>query len=207
MGFRDTDEMLRNDDVVAFFPEIQQQSQRKARLFSCACCKAVVYDRVPLECRLAIDAAELFADGKIRVKDLLASRRAALPHVRDSVSTPGEYTAIAVSRRDSRAAWVLQLVRRFANDDLITHQRTIRLFNDIFGNPFRPITFDPRWRSSAVFDLSESIYEERAFDRIPILADALMDAGCANDDIIQHCRGPGPHVKGCWVVDLILGKE
>jgi hypothetical protein len=79
--------------------------------------------------------------------------------------------------------------------------------DDIFGNPFRPLTFDPRWRTSDVVGLARAIYDEKAFERMPILADALMDAGCEDEPIIGHCRGDGPHVRGCWVVDLILGKE
>jgi hypothetical protein len=77
----------------------------------------------------------------------------------------------------------------------------------IVGNPFRPVTFDPRWQSETVFALAYGIYEERAFDRLPILADALEDAGCDHADVLTHCRGDGPHVRGCWVVDLVLGKE
>ncbi len=82
-----------------------------------------------------------------------------------------------------------------------------RLLRDIFGKPFRPVTPDPRWFTSTVVDLAKAIYEGRAFDRMPILADALMDAGCDSEEIIEHCRGNGPHVRGCWVVDLLLGKE
>jgi hypothetical protein len=78
---------------------------------------------------------------------------------------------------------------------------------DIFANPFRPAAFDPAWRTPIVRRLAEAIYDERAFDRLPILADALEEAGCANADILSHLRGPGPHVQGCWVLDLVLGKE
>ena len=78
---------------------------------------------------------------------------------------------------------------------------------DIFGNPFRPTLFDPAWRTTDVLLLAGGIYAERAFDRMPILADSLQDAGCDRDDILSHCRGDGPHVRGCWVVDLLLGKE
>src|SRR5262249_7361033 len=81
------------------------------------------------------------------------------------------------------------------------------LVRDIFGNPFRPVVFDPRWRSSDAVGLARAIYDDRAFDRLPILVDALMDAGCADEQVIAHCRGDGPHVRGCWVVDLVLGKE
>src|SRR5262245_19189484 len=73
------------------------------------------------------------------------------------------------------------------------------------GQPLPHI--DPNWLTSTVVDLARGIYEERAFDRLPILADALQDAGCDNDDLLGHCRGPGPHARGCWVVDLVLGKS
>ena len=81
------------------------------------------------------------------------------------------------------------------------------LLRCIFGNPFRPISLAPQWRTSTVLALACGIYDERAFDRLPILADALQDAGCENADILDHCRGPGPHARGCWVVDLVLGKQ
>lgn len=78
---------------------------------------------------------------------------------------------------------------------------------DIFGNPFRPVTVDSSWLTSTVLPLASGIYEEKAFDRMPILADALQDAGCDNAEVLEHCRGPGPHVRGCHVLDLILGKS
>jgi hypothetical protein len=83
----------------------------------------------------------------------------------------------------------------------------INLLRDIFGNPFRPVTFDPSWRTDTVLSLARGMYESRDFSPIPILADALRDAGCDNEAILAHCRGDGPHVRGCWVVDLVLGKE
>jgi hypothetical protein len=63
------------------------------------------------------------------------------------------------------------------------------------------------WRDSTIRKLAKSIYDDRAFDRLPLLADALEEAGCTDADILAHCRGDGPHVRGCWVVDLILGKS
>lgn len=77
---------------------------------------------------------------------------------------------------------------------------------DILGHPSRPSAIEPAWVTPTVVGLAEGIYAERAFDRLPILADALQDAGCEHVDILSHCRGPGPHVRGCWVVDLLLGK-
>ncbi|QEL15868.1 hypothetical protein [Limnoglobus roseus] len=80
------------------------------------------------------------------------------------------------------------------------------LLRDIFGNPFRPVTFSPTWLTPTVVSLAEGIYADRAFDRLPILADALQDAGCEDADVLGHCRGEGVHVRGCWVVDGVLGK-
>jgi hypothetical protein len=77
---------------------------------------------------------------------------------------------------------------------------------DIFGNPFRPVAFDPAWRTEAVVALARGAYDDRAFDRLSVLADALEDAGCADANVLTHCRSAGPHVRGCWVVDLVLGK-
>jgi hypothetical protein len=82
-----------------------------------------------------------------------------------------------------------------------------QILHDIFGNPFRPVAFDPAWRTSTALAIAQGIYDDRAFDRLPILADALQDAGCENGDILSHLRGEGPHVKGCWALDLVLGKE
>jgi hypothetical protein len=77
----------------------------------------------------------------------------------------------------------------------------------LFTNPFRPAAFAPAWRSETAVALASAIYAERAFDRLPILADALEEAGCDHADILAHCRGPGPHARGCWVVDGVLGKQ
>jgi hypothetical protein len=84
------------------------------------------------------------------------------------------------------------------------------LLRDLVGPlPFR-ITPEETWescKSATVIQFAQQIYEDRAFDRLPILADALEDAGCTNPAILDHCRGPGPHARGCWVVDLLLGKD
>jgi hypothetical protein len=80
------------------------------------------------------------------------------------------------------------------------------LLQEVFGNPFRPAAADRSWRTADVVGLARGVYEDRAFDRLPILADALEEAGCNHADVLAHCRGDGPHVRGCWVVDLLLGK-
>jgi hypothetical protein len=81
------------------------------------------------------------------------------------------------------------------------------VFRDIVGDPFQPVAFDARWRTADVLGLARAIYEDRAFDRLPILADALMDVGCEDEAVLGHCKGPGPHARGCWVIDAVLGKE
>ena len=90
------------------------------------------------------------------------------------------------------------------------HQQEVEyqtaLLNDIFGNPFRPVTFDSAWRTDTVLSLARQMYESREFGAMPILADALQDAGCDAADVLNHCRDTSAqHVRGCWVVDLVLG--
>jgi hypothetical protein len=88
-------------------------------------------------------------------------------------------------------------------DEVRTQRQLLRC---VVGNPFQPMTFEPSWRSETAVALASAIYAEHAFDRLPILADALEEAGCDHADVLTHCRGPGPHARGCWVVDGVLGK-
>lgn len=87
-------------------------------------------------------------------------------------------------------------------------QSQARLLRDVVGNPFRPApTFDPAWRTTEVARLVQEIYDARSFERMPELADALQEAGCHDREILDHLRGPGSHVRGCWALDLVLGKD
>jgi hypothetical protein len=81
------------------------------------------------------------------------------------------------------------------------------LLRCVVGNPFLPVTFNPAWRTDTTVALAAGIYSDHAFDRLPIFADALEEAGCDHADTLAHCRGPGPHARGCWVVDGVLGKS
>ena len=95
--------------------------------------------------------------------------------------------------------------KRFQAAELALHTATLR---EIFGNPFRPIAFVPAWRTTDTMLLARGIYDDRAFDRMPILADALQEAGCDSDELLNHLRDPdAAHVCGCWALDLVLGKE
>jgi hypothetical protein len=93
------------------------------------------------------------------------------------------------------AVW--QAERRFQCD----------IVRDIFGNPFRLPIADSAWMKPQAIELAKTIYHDRAFKRLSQLADLLEEAGCTNSEILRHCREPGPHVRGCWVVDVLLGKS
>jgi hypothetical protein len=94
------------------------------------------------------------------------------------------------------------------------HDLLVSIIRDLFGNPFRPVSFDPGWLTPTVVNLARAAYEERIIpsgeldiERLAVLSDALEEAGCDNEDILNHLRSPGPHVRGCWALDLVLGKE
>jgi hypothetical protein len=95
---------------------------------------------------------------------------------------------------------------RKLHDEVVAAERArqCHLLREIFGDPFRPVAVDPRWLTSDVRSVARGIYAERAFDGMPILADALQDAGCDAAGVLDHCREPGEHVRGCWVLDLLL---
>jgi hypothetical protein len=86
----------------------------------------------------------------------------------------------------------------------------VSILRDLFGNSFRPASVDPfwlTWNGGTVPKLAQAIYDERRFADLPVLADALEEAGYTSADILDHCRRPGEHVRGCWVVDLCLGNK
>src|SRR5262245_53575541 len=106
------------------------------------------------------------------------------------------------------AAGTAEEVETVGHDFGALRRARCNLLREIFGNPFRPVAFDPAWHTSDVLLLARGIYDEHAFDRLPILADALQDAGCDCDDLLTHLRETAaPHVRGCWALDLVLGKE
>jgi len=82
-----------------------------------------------------------------------------------------------------------------------------RVIRDVLGNPFQPVTFSSSWKIDTVVSLARQMYDSRDFSAMPILADALQDVDCTNEEILAHCRTPGPHARGCWVVDGILDKD
>jgi hypothetical protein len=102
------------------------------------------------------------------------------------------------------------------NEQLLVAERAVQvaLFRCIFGNPFCPVSLSPAWLTPAVLKLAQAAYDDRLLPsglldntRLAVLADALEEGGCSNADLLSHLRGPGPHVRGCWALDLVLGKE
>jgi hypothetical protein len=107
----------------------------------------------------------------------------------------------------ARAMLHLDCAERKPEDRKREKRAQCDLVRCIFGNPFRPVSFDPEWRSRNAVAVATAIYQDRTFDIVPILGDTLAEAGCMEEAILGHCHGPGPHVRGCWVVDLVLGRK
>jgi hypothetical protein len=85
--------------------------------------------------------------------------------------------------------------------------RMARLVREVAGNPFKPIAFAAQWQTDSVRAIASTAYAERRFELLPDLATSLEAAGCKNKLILEHCRDPRPHYRGCWAVDLVLGKS
>ena len=181
-------------------------SDRKLRLLACACVRRLwplVYDE---RGRQAVAAVEQFSDGDMTAEGLSLARQAALKALADSPESWPTARPLAEAVLALTDADVMKAARAGVALLQLTHRH---FFHEVFGNPFRPVAVDPAWLAwggGAVRRLAQGIYEERAFDDLPVLADALEEAGCDQPDLLAHLRGPGPHVRGCWAVDLLLGK-
>jgi hypothetical protein len=205
-------------------------SPRKLRLFLVKCAQRVLPSDPDNDMVQALGTAERFADGAASKAELTRARSALktnhtarcaqngvlyLDHIRSVPAWHAARDQMTRAGTEGSGCCAWSTVREPSENGSwftlrsptpeLAEQATI--LRDIFGNPFRPVTFDPRWRTSDVVSLAQAIYDDKAFERMPILADALMDAGCEEEQIIGHCRGEGPHVRGCWVVDLVLAKQ
>ena len=190
-----------------------KSGQRRVRLVGCASARRVQHSMTESG-RDWLAKAEAIADGAKKRQRIEGEARRSIHfgpsdgQWTDYRSDMAAYLTLAESPMlgaARSAAAVAEAVAAHRNQAELAYQAG--LIRDIFGNPFRPVAFDPRWRTADVTALACGIYEDRAFKRLPLLADALMDAGCDREDILAHCRSDGPHVRGCWVVDLVLGKE
>lgn len=181
-------------------------SERKLRLFACACCRHIWGLLRAERARHAVETSERYADGAASLKQLKAAS--------------GDTTGISAA--ELAAGWCAKLGRtkppRLAAQWAARATGNVRqesaaqadLLRDVFGDCFVLVVVPPSWlawHDGTVRRIAAAIYEDRTFEQLPILADALEDAGCDNADILNHCREPGVHVRGCWVVDLLLGKQ
>ncbi|HEY1186580.1 MAG TPA: hypothetical protein VGE74_02935 [Gemmata sp.] len=117
--------------------------------------------------------------------------------------------ALALGEKPHTAgAWLIRSIDPFARPEVTAEMGAqCALLREIFGNPFRPVALAPEWRTDTVVLLAQQVYNSHDFGAMPVLADALQDAGCVAADVLSHCRSEGPHMRGCWVVDWVLGKE
>jgi hypothetical protein len=208
-----------------------QVGSRKMRLFACACCRRLGPLLSIPRSRRAVEVAERYADRQASAVALVGAALSTLfhrPHTPDHI--PGAaaslvaFTRALPERHATGCAWhAAEAVADASPDASESMRRAERaaqaaLVRDIFGNPFRtPPGIDPAWlifNNGTVKRLAEAAYQERLLPqgtldpgRLAVLADALEEAGCADADLLGHLRGPGPHVLGCWCVDLLLGKS
>lgn len=221
----------------------KEASERKLRLYACACARQLWPHFDHPRCFTAIEVAEQVADGIVDFAKQLAernsmrsiaqwkawrneiewkevarsvhlrsiSRDVIQPDIRKAVLTTQRSTLSAAAELalyESRRQTVSPENYNAGKKAIVEMEDILRhLLQDIFGNPFRPVALDPASRTSTVLALAQQMYESRDFAPMPMLADALQDAGCEDEAVLGHCRSDGPHVRGCWVIDLILGKE
>jgi hypothetical protein len=183
------------------------------RLFLCALCGLLRGRLADPQSWGAIEVAERFADdgaglGELRrarhlAQEVADARRTLTP---DSVAWLPAAAAEAGIGPDGVVGDVFWLS---AEGELA--RGAANLFRDVVGNPFRPLPVLGEavlaWRGGLAVELARSIYEERAFGRLPILGDALEEAGCSDPFVLSHCHNGGEHARGGWVVDLVLGRR
>jgi hypothetical protein len=206
--------------------ESGQGTDRKLRLFACACCRHL-WETVPERWNEGtVETCERYADGLADEAELTAMRRRAHAVAGETERMRGGWAFFAArvpfraaqrAARTSTAACEMAVpaVGSFAaeigDDPAEARAREQRaqadLLRDIFGTPMRPPPFDPAWRTPAVLRMAAALYEGRTFDGMPFLGDALEEAGCADPEILHHCRGDAHHARGCWIVDAALGRR
>jgi hypothetical protein len=193
-------------------------SDRKLRLFACASCRAI-RDSQHLLGPSTLTVAERYADGLASDQDLATERRrnACFPEERWPLAPfPYEGAREAVDWLTHARDTVKidpDASRHFPFDLDKVLQRSVLFLREIFGNPFGPVSLDPALRTPVVLALATAAYDNRIMparvlepDRLAVLADALEESGCAGADLLHHLRGPGPHVRGCWPLDLLLAR-
>jgi hypothetical protein len=187
--------------------------ERKLRLFFCACCR-LRWDQLPGAVRPVVEVAEQHANGLVNSQRLRAARRVAQaaepatwPLPMSGGYAPGAWDATNTVRLAVAATEIHAHVRsgNVPDGSPVSAADQVVLLRELFENPFQPVAIDQKWLTPTVATLAHVIYAKRAFDLLPVLGDALQDAGCDRSEVVGHCYGPGPHVVGCWLVDLLSG--
>jgi hypothetical protein len=194
-------------------------SDRKLRLFASACWHRLQHLLADGRLRWLLGLLDPRADGRVSAEELQAARNAAWAALqgRGAPASREQLAALRLTawgfppRATTAAHWAARTGREVAayvGDWAVAAERKTQcdLLRDLFGNPFRPAALDPAvldWGGGVVRRVAQAIYDERRFEDLPVLADALEDAGCADGRILAHCREAGGHVRGCWVVDLV----
>ena len=196
--------------TIVWAPVARRGDVRKWRLHACACARRNLPKRVTRKWLAVLELAERYADGDATRKELEAGR-GTYEAARRRPGPVGDFS-LGLSTDDSLAdmwrAFVIDQKREYAPGDADYElvRGRFRVLEDLVGPDPLP-AFDPAWRTSTVVALAQGMYESRDFSPMPILADALQDAGCEDETILGHCRDPEQtHVRGCWVIDLVLGK-
>jgi hypothetical protein len=179
-------------------------SSRKLRLFAIACARRVWAPSATDRELEVLDLALLMADGRAPDQDLWMTRSRVYDHpiaglLSWATNVADEVSLAAASARGRSVRSRAFLAERVAQTELL---------REVFGNPLRPVVIEPawlEWHQYLIRDLARGIYEDRTFQRLPILADALEDADCAEQALLDHLRAPGPHFRGCWAVDPLIG--
>lgn len=203
------------DDLSTMLNSLQgapKTGRRRRLLFGVACCRSV-WDTLALEqSRNAVEQAEQFADA-LRPPQALSRPQQSLGKriLEVGGSIPADHAVhklLAVEINIGSISQFSIIAAGRDNREELIRQAQIAYLRDIFGNPFRPVAFDPGWRSEVAVSLARTAYDTRNFTLLLILADALEEAGCDHADVLNHCRDPnGVHVRGCWVVDGVLSKQ
>jgi hypothetical protein len=195
---------------------IGRASDRKLRLFACACLRAVERRSEDARFREALRLGELYADGLVDRAEcavaVAAAERAA--RERGDGFRSNAWACIAVQPSlylgQTAAAAAIDSALESVEDSGAERLCQCALLRDLFGNPFRPLRLNGawlRWNDGAVRKLARALYDAGRFGDLPVLADALEEAGCDDADLLAHCRAGGDHVRGCWAVDLLLGQS
>jgi hypothetical protein len=227
------DRCLTPQPMLAYLEARCDSGDRKLRLFAVACCRRILTFLTDERSRAAVEVGERRADRLASDLEVEAARLAAREAAARRQAARGSRLGQRAWRTQlvaDQAAWaachalessryavgavarateVVAELRGLGFDGHPGHWQC-HLLREIFGNPFRPAAVERdwlRWNGGCVARLAQGIYAEHRFGDLPILADALEEAGCASPDVLSHCRSAGLHVRGCWLLDWAIGKE